>query len=91
MELDQALSELKNNEGLSRGILSTSEEHPIMYLDCFAGADNREYQILEALSGKALLHRDRLPGKNYVEFYITDTGIEMLKKYVIDSRKKSQD
>ena len=80
MDLEEALSELKSNTPLLKGILSTSKEHPIMYLNEFAVKGNKEYETLQTLFNNGLLYENKEPRKNYVDFCLTKRGEKELRE-----------
>jgi len=69
----------KNYQGrqLLRGILSTSEEHPIMYLNFFK--DFKEYKILHYLAENNILFEIKRNNIEYSEFVLTPEGRNYLK------------
>lgn len=79
MAIDLRVKNLVNNlrksyqgRQLLQGILSTSEEHPIIYLNFFK--DLKEYKILRYLAKNNILFEIERNDREYSEFFLKPEG-----------------
>lgn len=77
MKLEELIKNLKEkNRELLKGILSSTKEHPITYLNEFK--DSSEYIILNTLSKNKVLEKEQ--NGNITYFILTKKGEDYLKK-----------
>lgn len=66
---------VKKDKEFQRGILTSSEAHPIVYFSGFN--DSEEYKILNYFAEKRILKKEEQG--NLIYFFVTDSG----KKYFV--------
>ncbi len=77
MELEKLVKFLKEkNKELLKGILSSTREHPIIYLNEFRKSS--EYHILNTLSENEVLEQEQ--NKDLTYFILTKKGKDYLKR-----------
>lgn len=77
MKLEEIVGYLRNkNRDLLRGILSSSEEHPIVYLDDDDFKELDEYKILDFLAENSYMKKEE--HGRLIYFVLTELGKDRL-------------